>query len=557
MDTFCIEEIIENYDYEKIIAEQDMKPIYNGYTLSKEVFETSDGKKLITYIAKPLGETKPLPVILRRTPYGRKSLRFFFEMSLYGYVCIAQNCRGCFGSEGEFVPGVNEKQDTLETIEWIKTLPYFNGKMAMCGASYLSMEQWQVGDCAPEELKTLYLEFYNPYRYIQLYTKGMFRLEAYAGWTSFNAGVKSSKELYDKAVCHTPQFTMDEDVLGTHLDWYRDWVTNPDPDAPIWHHMPWSHLETMPEKLSIPVFMHCGWYDPHLEGMLKAYGNIKEDIRKKSVLFITPCNHKGTLSTDIDLENAFDYTGRRFIKSKLQWFNHMLKDEPLPDHFIKGEANVYVIGDKKYIKTDWMKSASAEKPFFLNTESFTLDEKEGTYSPAKFIYDPLNPVPTTGSDVIMTDYMYNGNDSAHGIRIQAEDKREDVLSFTSETFTEEMTISGASVKLKVSSSAKDTAFTAKLCLIKNGKAYHLRESITTLRFENKNYEPFTEAEVSIDFYPIAVKFEAGDSIRVDISSSSFPAWPAHPNTDTLWSKEINAIKAEQTIFGGKLIFKTI
>ena len=79
MDTFCIEEIIENYDYEKIIAEQDMEPIYKGYTLSKEIFETSDGKKLITYIAKPLGETKPLPVILRRTPYGKKSLRFFFR----------------------------------------------------------------------------------------------------------------------------------------------------------------------------------------------------------------------------------------------------------------------------------------------------------------------------------------------------------------------------------------------------------------------------------------------------------------------------------------------
>ena len=449
-------------------------------------------------------------------------------------------------------------RSTLETIEWIKTLDGFNGKMAMCGASYLSMEQWQVGDCAPPELKTLYLEFYNPYRYIQLYTKGMFRLEAYAGWTSYNAGVKGSKDLYQRAVDHIPQYTLDEDVLGTHLDWYRDWVSYPYPDAAIWHDMPWSHLETMPEKLDLPVFMHCGWYDPHLEGMLKAYKNIRPEIRKKSVLFITPCNHKGTLSTDIELKNAFDMTGRRFIKSKLAWFAHMLKDEPLDDCFSKGAANVYVIGDEKYITTGWADIKTKEKELFLDTDNLSLSTSEKTHSsPRSFVYDPNHPVPTHGSEVIMTDYMYNGNDASHGIRLQDENTREDVLSFISSPFDEDITITEVSLKLKASTTAEDTAFTAKLCMIKDGKAYHLRESITSVSFEHKDYKANDIVDVNIDFYPVAVKFHKGDSIRIDISSSSFPAYPAHPNTKTLWSKETKPVVAEQTVYGGKLVFKTL
>lgn len=558
MDTFYIDELKLKYDYEKIIAEQEKEPLYTGYTLEETYFLTSDGKKLITYIARPVGCKIPLPVILRRTPYGVKSLRFFFEMSLYGYICISQNCRGSFGSEGEFIPGINEKKDTLETLEWIKTFEGFNGKIAMCGASYLSMEQWQIGDCAPPELKTLYLEFYNPYRYIQLYTKGMFRLEAYAGWTSYNAGVKGSKDLYEKAVNHIPQYTLDEDVLGTHLDWYRDWVSYPYPDAPIWHDMPWSHLETMPEKLDLPVFMHCGWYDPHLEGMLKAYKNIRPEIREKSVLFITPCNHKGTISSDTDLKNAFDLTGRRFIKSKLNWFDHMLKDEPLADCFSKGKANVYIINDEKYINTSWADIKTTEKAFFLDTDKLSLitDENIPFFS-RSFIYDPKNPVSTHGSEVIMTDYMYNGNDKAHGIRLHEENTREDILSFVSSPFKEDITITEASLKLKVATSAEDTAFTAKLCIIKDNKAYHLRESITTISFEHDDYRANDIVDVNIDFYPIVVKFRAGDSIRIDISSSSFPAYPAHPNTKTLWSKETHPVCAKQTVYGGKLTFKVL
>ncbi len=557
MEIFTLNDIKQKFDYEKIIAEQDKPILFDGYTLTEEEFFTSDGTKLLTYVARPVGMDKPLPVILRRTPYGVKSLRFFFEMSIYGYICIMQSCRGCFGSGGEFIPGINEKSDTLDTISWIEAMPDFNGNMAMCGASYLSMEQWQIADCAPPCVKTLYLEFYNPYRYIQLYTNGMFRLEAYAGWTAYNAGIKANKEIYKKAVNHISQINMDEEVLGTHLDWYRDWVSNPDPASPIWHEMPWSHLEKMPERLNLPVFFHCGWYDPHLQGMMKAYSEIPDEIRKESVLLVTPCNHKGTLSTDIELENAYNLTGRRFIKSKLNWFGHMLKGEVLSPKFKKGSGLFYVINDGKHIEIDVKTTKNDIKTLYFDTENNTFsDKKIENQTPITFIYDPKNPAPTVGSEVIMTNYMYNANDSSHGIREQV-GSRDDVVSFISKPIEDELTMLSAKVKLVVSTTAEDTAFTAKLCIVRDGKAYHLRESITAVSHQVKNYKTNDKAEVEIEFYPIAVKFNKGDRIRVDVSSSSFPAFHVHPNTKTLWSAEKDSIAAKQTVYNGVLVFNTL
>lgn len=561
MKRIDMEHILKSYDYAEIIDEQYSPPKYNGYTVTEDIVTMRDGVKLKTYIARPEGAAGSLPVILRRTPYGLNSLRFFFEMSLYGYICIMQSCRGRDGSEGVFIPGVNEKNDTLDTIEWIKNLPDFDGNMAMCGPSYLSMEQWQVGGCAPEELKTLYIEVYNPYRYIQLYTKGMFRMEAYAGWAAYNAGVKGADTaLYEKAVSHIPQIRMDREVLGKDLDWYRDWVSNPVPEADIWHMDPWKDLENAPEVLNRPVFLHAGWYDPHMEGMFKAYLKIPKEVRDKSIFLTAPFNHKGSVSADIDLSSAYGEVGRRFVKSKLSWFNHMLKGEPLPEYLKKGKARFYVLGSDKWVSTDYTGAADKNMVLYLNTDRRTADTRiPGNIIPITYVYDPKNPVPTRGSEVIMTDYMYNRRDLSHGIRLQEEPNyRQDVISFVSDKFERDITVMGAKAVLDISTTARDTAFTAKLCYVdKDGKSYSLRESITSVRFEHRDYVPGKKCQVNIEFFPIAFTFKKGEKLRLDVSSSSYPAFHVHPNTQKLWSAEDSPVKAVQTLYGGTIILNRV
>ena len=98
-----------------------------------------------------------------------------------------------------------------------------------------------------------------------------------------------------------------------------------------------------------------------------------------------------------------------------------------------------------------------------------------------------------------------------------------------------------SVDLYVSSSAPDTAFTAKLmCVDPDGTARNYRTSITTIGLDTPDAAPYKPGEirrVSIDMWGICWMVPAGSRIRCDISSSDFPQYSVHTNHAGLWSEQ--------------------
>ena len=134
------------------------------------------------------------------------------------------------------------------------------------------------------------------------------------------------------------------------------------------------------------------------------------------------------------------------------------------------------------------------------------------------------------------------------------DYRADVLSFVSEPFDEALSLAGSiAVHLKVASTAKDTAFCAKICEEQpDGSAYNLRTTICALGFRGGSdhyeaYTPGTFVELELKATDIAWRFDAGSRIRVDISSSDFPQYAAHPNSDALWCTVTEPVTATQTL----------
>src|SRR3954468_23672303 len=116
-----------------------------------------DGVVLLADIYTPAG-TGPHPTILVRSPYGRRPPlglvlgRLFAERS---YRVVMQSCRGTYGSGGVFEPNFNERADGLATIRWVEQQPWFDGRLAMNGPSYLGGVQWAVADDAGPVLKAL------------------------------------------------------------------------------------------------------------------------------------------------------------------------------------------------------------------------------------------------------------------------------------------------------------------------------------------------------------------------------------------------------------------
>jgi len=112
-----------------------------------------------------------------------------------------------------------------------------------------------------------------------------------------------------------------------------------------------------------------------------------------------------------------------------------------------------------------------------------------------------------------------------------------VLVYTSEELAEDLVLIGdASVVLFAASSALDTDWTARLCIVDlNGESINIQEGIMRARYRESLstpslLEPNKVYEYTIPLGPVGIRVAAGYRIRLDISSSDFPQWDRNMNT---------------------------
>jgi len=134
------------------VAGQQSGPIF---THEEVMIPMRDGARLQTVIERPVSMTGPLPILLRRTPYGVPSgpppfvLPQLEQFMADGYIFVIQNLRGRFKSEGTFLlssavdltdkspKNVNEATDAYDTIDWlVKNVSNNNGRVGIYGVSY-------------------------------------------------------------------------------------------------------------------------------------------------------------------------------------------------------------------------------------------------------------------------------------------------------------------------------------------------------------------------------------------------------------------------------------
>jgi putative CocE/NonD family hydrolase len=520
-----------------------------------------DGVTLNVQAFFPKGKG-PWPTIMIRNPYA--SFKFFNEAILrsftrYGYAGVLVDQRGTAASEGKWEPFENERNDGIDILDWLVEQEWMNGNIGLFGHSYLGFSQWVIADELPPEVKTMFISAFGTNRYSQMYESGMFRHDIYTHWAVSNSGIETEEkpaDLYKKAYLVRPHIEMDTQIFGQQLSWYRDWLMNVSPETQFWETGMWADLKKIPQKVNIPVFMKVGWYDHHLDGMVEAYENLPENIKKQSRLLIGPWVHSQNTNGDIEYPNS-DIAGIDGTKVALEWFDHYLKGMP----YSRAKAvESYVVRDGVWKVWDKVPTESDTNKRFYLSASKGLGYKGGSLEGLsrgkvgriKYTYDPNNPVPTVGGEVLLSGEFPNGN------KLQSEPgAREDVLTFISEPLKEDMLIAGRiKVRLNVSSDAEDTAFTAKIMeVFPDGKAYNIRDSITSLAYRNgattaKQYKPGSIIGVKMEMWPVTWTIKKGSRIRLDISSSNFPAYHVHPNTAGSWALQKDTKKANQTIYVG-------
>ncbi len=507
-----------------------------------------DGVRLHTVVFVP--DLKgPYSMVFSRNPYaGDKELlefqgRLFCE---HGYMFAHQYCRGIGESEGEWEPFANEREDGIDALNYFQEQENIKN-IGLYGMSYVGYAAWMVLDALPPKVKTAYIAHFGANRYRQMYCNGLFRHDIYTPWAMWDSG-SDRKFTYDdslKAGLYRPHIEADEAVWGIRLPWYRDWVSHTDYNAPFWKNSFWQILQEMPEKVSIPICLQCGWYDHHFGGMMDGYNALNEEARQKARLLIGPWVHeKAPCIEGHNVLDAFE-TGEHSYADGLRWMDRILKEEKTDTR----EIQTYMVGEGWKEYPTWPPQGN-DLTLCLSPDG-SMTPEETSLEVMKYTYDPVAYIRTHGAE----DMLYG---PGRGSILQENANRDDTLLFRSEPFAEGLSICGSmEVRLQAASTAEDTAFIATIYEEKpDGRRYNIRTCGTTLLYRNGaenegEYIPGSKVECTLKMWDILWKLEPGSRLVLRIASSSFPEYHIHTNTRGKgWAYLTETQKAEQSVFVG-------
>lgn len=123
------------------------------HSLTDLAVTAPDGVMLATDVHLPDGEG-PWPAVLMRTGYGKDGELVGPNLALTNQGCavVLQDVRGLGASGGRHDLTADDGTDGAATIGWITEQPWSDGRVAMIGASYLGLTQWQAAAQAPAGL---------------------------------------------------------------------------------------------------------------------------------------------------------------------------------------------------------------------------------------------------------------------------------------------------------------------------------------------------------------------------------------------------------------------
>lgn len=541
-----------------------------------------DGINLSTNIYRPKVDEK-FPVILIRTPYkkerGELNARFYARR---GYVVAVQDCRGRFDSPGVWEPFVNEPKDGYDTIEWLAGQSWSNGKVGMIGESYEGWVQWWAAREKPPHLVTIIPNvsppdpFYNiPYEY------GVFFLWVAIWWADvldseatadISGTVMSSilEKKYNKLLRSLPVLELDKKVLGRENPYWRKWIEHPANDD-YWERANFlDHLQ----GFRIPVFHQSGWFDGDGIGTKLNYLRMKSYGHPHQKLVLGPWGHT---SQAVRSRGDLDFGPQAIIdmqRDYLRWFDYWLKG--IDNGIVKEPlVKIFVMGSNKWIhdNTYPLSGTQFQKWYLTSSGKANTSKGDGVLSPNipaedtredTFIYDPGDPTPNpdfyeeSGDEEKQVKTLEQKKKAAQDYHEKTTLERSDILVYQTKPLEIPLTFAGPiSAILYASTSAKDTDWFMRLVwMTKEKRTYTLVEGKIRARFRESMKKPelLTPGKVyeyKIDLWQTGITIPEGDSLRVEISSASFPSFSRNLNTGGHNEKETDFVKAEQKIYHDK------
>ncbi len=510
-----------------------------------------DGVTLRADVYRPRVEGK-LHVLLTRTPYDKSNeLDLCMFLAEAGYVCVAQDVRGRYLSEGEWYPFKHESADGYDTVEWLSHRPWSTGVIGMFGGSYVGATQMLAAIARPPHLAGLFATVTaSDYHENWTYSGGAFVQWFNEMWTTSLAVDTMSRRIGGS---QRPFQWVNTLPLGNYpvlktggaqnlAPYFHDWLAHPNYDA-YWKQ--WS-IEANFAKIQVPAYHIGAWYDLFLGGTLRNYQGLRvgagtEFARNQQRLIVEVGGHAGRRRKvgDVDFGAASEWDQRTLL---LRWYDFLFKSV-LNGMEREKPVRVFTMGTNEWRDFDaWPPPDSVTQRMYLHSAgrangsagagSLSTTEPGKDETPDTYIYDPANPVQTRGGAFINTEALAAGPKEQSDI-----EKRRDVLIYTTEPLGQDLDVTGpVTVELYVRSSAVDTDFTAKLVDVRpDGYAQNITDGILRMRYRDSREKPTKMVpgkiyKISVDLWATSNVFLAGHKLRLEVSSSNYPRFDRNLNT---------------------------
>ena len=461
------------------------------YSFTEAMIPMRDGVRLQTVILAPTGAHEPLPILLRRTPYGVPTKAFtaipdnLKALAADGYIFVIQNIRGRFKSEGNFSlsgdvtvttgEGTVETRDGWDTVDWlVKNVPNNNGRVGIRGISYdgYTAAATLLGPHpalkAVSEQASPVDEWMNDdnHRY------GALRLSYTFEYAVLEEADKTANthfffdkwDTYEWYLSAGSLETLNEHYLHGKIQAWNETMDHPDYDD-FWKKQAWY---TSLHHSSVPNLNVAGFWDQEDPwGPWQIFRRANEsDPGRVNLIVAGPWAHGswGRSVSSVGPIQLGQDTSLAFRKNiEAPFFAYWLHDRGAKPEWA---ATTFQTGSNVW-KTyaTWPPAAAKPTNVFLHADgslSFTAPTAADKGAPRTFVSDPASPVPYRPRPISPT---YPGGDWRNWESMDQRfvDHRPDVLSYESAPLAENLVVTGpVAAEIFASTSGTDSDFIVKL-----------------------------------------------------------------------------------------------
>lgn len=487
-----------------------------------------DGVKLATDVYLPSPTTSPAPTVLIRLPYDKTGRYTFIpqvgeHFAAHGFVCVAQDVRGKYRSEGERNPFAHEADDGWDTIEWIIDQEWSNGLVGTWGDSYYGFTQWALASRTHPAHRAMVPRVtghrfgdMRPAGGLPTFTLLDWVIDAWALPELILANGASHERLPAKDAAH-PSLPHGHDLLQRFI------AVSKDPDSFVDSIFPAGDPAA---QLTIPALHTGGWFDNLQFWQLDDWAAALESpAAEHQFLRMWTSDHEDYRwrESAVGLTNDFGSDGDALA-------NHIpdLLAEAISflRHYLGGGEGRWPQPKIRYEHARVGLRSAAEWPP-KRVQPVTLHLAPGALSPdpagsaadVVWVHDPADPVPFP----IPSEWGQNRPGLPDE---QALHERDDVVTFTTEELDRHLDLAGrVTFTGRISAQTERTHVIARLLdVAPNGEARLICANASDVVADSVS--PF-----AIRMGDTAYRLPSGHRLRLAISSSLHGQYPVHPGTD--------------------------